>query len=404
MTRCVHRRWPPTLALLALLVATAVGSAAAGPGVPSAPVERPATRAVTPAPLIAQHGFADPAVEWYAGGLVAAATGPGNAIRAAAPGPVGPFVDLSPAFESWPSWAVPDKDVWAPDLAKVGGRWLMFYAVRVTDLGTEGRCIAVAAAPTPDATFHPVGDRPLVCPANAQTPRAEDRVRGRTRDLPREGVIDPSLFRSRRGKLFLLYRTQGMPSTIRMVRLASDGTRVPDLQKSRELIRNPGIVENPVLVQRDGRFVLLTSEGWFGHCRYRTLWQRSRSVWRLGGHPVAGARRPCVDRDLRPRRRRRPARGPGDPALPARLGVRPGQHLPVSAGLRQEGGREHARPEARVVRRAVAVDLRRPPIPRQVPGAVRDTPEPTTRVRWSCRRAPRARAGPATRRPRARAG
>ena len=113
-----------------------------------------------------------------AGGLVAAATGPGNAIRAAAPGPVGPFVDLSPAFESWPSWAVPNKDVWAPDLAKVGGRWLMFYAVRVTDLGTEGRCIAVAAAPTPDATFHPVGDRPLVCPANAQTPRAEDRVRG----------------------------------------------------------------------------------------------------------------------------------------------------------------------------------------------------------------------------------
>ena len=283
MTRCVHRRWPPTLALLALLVATAVGSAAAGPGVPSAPVERPATRAVTPAPLIAQHGFADPAVEWYAGGLVAAATGPGNAIRAAAPGPVGPFVDLSPAFESWPSWAVPDKDVWAPDLAKVGGRWLMFYAVRVTDLGTEGRCIAVAAAPTPDATFHPVGDRPLVCPANAQTPRAEDRVRDRTRDLPREGVIDPSLFRSRTGKLFLLYRTQGMPSTIRMVRLARDGTRVPDLQKSRELIRNPGIVENPVLVQRDGRFVLLTSEGWFGHCRYRTLWQRSRSVWRWAG-------------------------------------------------------------------------------------------------------------------------
>ena len=277
MTRRPGRPWPSTLALLILFTATALAPASASPGAPM--TGRAATPATAPTPLLAQHGFADPSIEWFAGGVVAAATGPGNAIRASAPGPGGPFDDLPTAFESWPSWAVPDRDVWAPDLAKVGGRWLMFYAVRVPGLGPEGRCIAVAAAPTPDATFTPLGGRPLVCPANADTPRAEDRVRGRARDLPREGVIDPSLFRSSRGKLFLLYRTQGTPSTIRMVRLAGGGTDVPDHQKSRELVRSPGIVENPTLVQRDGRFVMLTSEGWFGHCRYRTLWQRSRSVW-----------------------------------------------------------------------------------------------------------------------------
>jgi hypothetical protein len=280
MTRCPHRRWALALALLTLFAAAAVAPASAGRG---ASTPRPAARGTAPTPLLAEHGFADPAIERYAGGVVGAATGPDNAIRAAAPGRAGPFEDLPPAFESWPSWAVPDQDVWAPDLAKVGNRWVMFYAVRVSGVGSQGRCIAVAVAPTPDATFTPVGDRPLVCPANARTPRAEDRLRGRTRDLPRQGVIDPSLFRSRKGRLFLLYRTQGTPSTIRMVRLTRGGTRVPDHQKSRQLVRSPGIVENPVLVQKYGRFVLLTSEGWFGHCRYRTLWQRSRSVWDWAG-------------------------------------------------------------------------------------------------------------------------
>ncbi|MET1059291.1 MAG: family 43 glycosylhydrolase [Nocardioides sp.] len=275
MTRHPRRRWLLAPALLALFAAYAVAPASAG----RSTTPQAAARATAPTPLLAQHGFADPAIERYAGGVVGAATGPANAIRATAPGPAGPFEDLPPAFESWPSWAVPDQDVWAPDLVKVGSRWLMYFAVRVSGVGAQGRCIAVAAASTPDATFAPVGDRPLVCPTNARTPRAEDRVRGRARDLPREGVIDPSLFRSRKGRLFLLYRTQGTPSTIRMVRLTGGGTRVPDDQRSRQLVRSRGIVENPVLVQRDGRFVLLTSEGWFGHCRYRTLWQRSRSVW-----------------------------------------------------------------------------------------------------------------------------
>ncbi len=373
-----------------MLLVSVVASASAASGVPAA--KRLADPA--PTPLLAHHGFADPAVERYAGGVVAAATGPANAIRAAAPGPAGPFEDLPPAFEGWPAWAVPDQDVWAPDLAKVGGRWLMFYAVRVRGLGDRGRCIGVATAPTPEVTFTPVGDRPLVCPANADTPRAEDRVRGRARDLPREGVIDPSLFRSRKGRLFLLYRTQGMPSTIRMVRLARAGTSVPDHQKSRELVRRPGIIENPVLVQRDGRFVLLVSEGWFGHCRYRTLWQRSRSVWDWAGTRA----RVLVDRASTG------ICGPGgaDVLQDGRVsrlylhGWVCGEAgtAPCPAGFTKTEG--ESTPGQR--RALYGARLRWTSTARPHLGRFLEPSSAPTRARWSSRRGPRDRAAPATRR------
>jgi hypothetical protein len=228
--------------------------------------------------LIWERGFADPAVVERADGLLGVATGARGAVgRAGAPRPRGPWTDLPGSFGSEPDWVVPGEHVWAPDLARVDGRWLVYYAVRVEGVGTAGRCIAVAEAPAPDATFTPLADRPLVCPARAATPTASDTLATRGRALPRQGVIDPSLFR-RDGRLYLLYRTQGVPSTIRMVRLAPSGTRVAAGHRSRELVRSAGIVENPVLVQRRG-FVLFTSEGWFGHCRYRTRWQRSTSLW-----------------------------------------------------------------------------------------------------------------------------
>ena len=231
----------------------------------------------TPEPLIWAQGFADPAVVESSGGLLGVATGARNVARASASRADGPWTRMSGALDQQPGWVVPGRSLWAPDIARVDGRWLIYYAVRVDGVGPEGRCIAVAEAAAPDAKLTPDGDRPLVCPARAETPRASDTLATRSRSLPQQGVIDPSLFR-RAGRLYLLYRTQGVPSTIRMVRLAASGTRVASGHRSRELVRSPGIIENPVLVLRRG-FVLFASEGWFGHCRYRTRWQRSRSLW-----------------------------------------------------------------------------------------------------------------------------
>ena len=105
--------------------------------------------------------------------------------------------------------------------------------------------------------------------------------------MPRSGVIDPSGFRGRHGRRYLLYKTQRYPSSIRIVRLDAHGTRVHRHEHSRALLRRPGIVENPVLVRRGRHVVLFTSEGYYGGCDYRTTWRRAhrlRDLWRARPH------------------------------------------------------------------------------------------------------------------------
>jgi len=92
--------------------------------------------------------------------------------------------------------------------------------------------------------------------------------------LPLRGVIDPSSFIAPDGRRFLLYRTQGKPSTIRMIRLNATGTGT--FGRSRELIRDVGVLENPVMVRHGEWYYLITSRGDYGDCRYRTIWRRSK--------------------------------------------------------------------------------------------------------------------------------
>jgi hypothetical protein len=128
-----------------------------------------------------------------------------------------------------------------------------------------------------------VGGRPLVCPRRADAPKGWDHVPRFGQGLPITGVIDPSVFVDD-GLLHLAYKTQGLPSTIRLVRLAGNGTRPPrdergKRMRSREILRSQGTVENPALVRRGNHVVLFTSEGDYGRCRYRTTWRRSEDLW-----------------------------------------------------------------------------------------------------------------------------
>ena len=109
----------------------------------------------------------------------------------------------------------------------------------------QDRCIGVATAPDLSSTFTVLGNKPLVCPDYSTTIPAFDPVPGRV-GLPRRGVIDPSSYIAPDGRRFLLYRTQGTPSTIRMIRLNAAGTAT--FGRSRELIRDSGVLENPVMV------------------------------------------------------------------------------------------------------------------------------------------------------------
>ncbi|MEV7430804.1 family 43 glycosylhydrolase [Nocardioides sp. NPDC092400] len=229
-------------------------------------------------PVGGQRGFADPAVVRHAGGYVAVSTGP-YAPRATAPSATGPWTPARPALTRLPGWASSPR-IWAADVVRAGGRWLLYYSAPVRGLGPEGRCIGVARARDLLGEFRPVGRRPLVCPARARAPRAQDPVRKVRRVHARRGVIDPSGFRDRDGRRYLLYKTQTAPSTIRMVQLTVGGGRVMRGQRSHELVRRRGVTENPELVRRGRHLVLFTSEGYFGDCGYRTTYRRTTRLWR----------------------------------------------------------------------------------------------------------------------------
>jgi hypothetical protein len=121
-----------------------------------------------------------------------------------------------------------------------------------------------------------------VCPRRAETRTAYDVVPGaRASGLPRDGVIDPSLFVDD-GNLHLLYKTQGRPSSIRVVQLNGRGIRTArrpgEDARSVEVLRSERTVENPVVVRRSDQYVLFTSSGNFQTCRYRTVWRRSTDL------------------------------------------------------------------------------------------------------------------------------
>lgn len=274
----VRRGAAALLCALALLLGTLAGmpSAAVPAALPAGP---PALRAQ---PADDAHGFADPSVVRYDGGYLAVLTGL-NVPRAVAEQPTGPWTRTDVALPVLPAWAR-TAEVWASDLVEIGGQWVLYFSAPVRGLGRRGRCIGVATATDPLGSFVP-RPRPLVCPHQADTPRPDDLAgsKGRQRRLPRLGVIDPSAFTDR-GAPYLLYKTQGTPSSIRLLPLGADGTAKLRGTRSRELLRTPGIVENPLMVRHRGDLVLFTSEGSYRSCGYRTTWRRSPGLtrWRPG--------------------------------------------------------------------------------------------------------------------------
>ena len=102
------------------------------------------------------------------------------------------------------------------------GTWILYFSAEVAGLGLDGRCIGTATALDPTQTFVP-DERPLVCPKQGVTPPAYDKVKRRSRDLPKSGVIDPDFFQDKGGSRYVFYRTQSTPSSTRIVQLPATG-------------------------------------------------------------------------------------------------------------------------------------------------------------------------------------
>lgn len=108
------------------------------------------------------------------------------------------------ALPSVASWATPGA-TWAPAVAVLGGKYLMYYAVKA---GSD-ECVSVAASGSPRGPFTDSSTSPLVCQPSLG------------------GSIDPSPYFDGSGNPYLTWKSNGgsgQPATIWAQPLASSGT------------------------------------------------------------------------------------------------------------------------------------------------------------------------------------
>jgi arabinan endo-1,5-alpha-L-arabinosidase len=189
--------------------------------------------------------------------------------------------------DGWPDWLGdlfpgPDRNIWAPDLERIGGQWYLTYSRAV--FGTQDAAIGVATSPTldPDDPTYGWTDHGMVV-------RSEADAGGVT-------AIDPNLVVDEAGSVWLAWGSfwGGIalapfdPATYRLV---------PGVEPTILAKRTPWFhgIEGAHLMRRDGWWWLSTS---WGYCcsglrsHYAVRVGRSRD---LGGPYVDLAGRPLLE-------------------------------------------------------------------------------------------------------------
>jgi hypothetical protein len=176
------------------------------------------------------------------------------------------FNDALPCPARWaPDRAVGGrmtKEVWAPGVARIGGRSVAFYAVRER-LDIDRFCISVATSGSPLGPFVDTSTGPLVC------------------DSDPNGSIDPQPFVDADGSAWLLWKSEGVPGSlptrIWSRPLARGGTSFTPGSAPTELLRTSqawegSVVENPAMVRHQGRLLLFYSGNEHLSADYATGW------------------------------------------------------------------------------------------------------------------------------------
>ena len=153
------------------------------------------------------------------------------------------------------SWAAPFSEDWAPSVARLGGRYVLYYTAGRA--GDGQFCIGRATSDRPIGPFVDREPAALVCPHDGA-----------------DGVIDPSVFVDVNGAVWLHYKTTGLREVqlwaqpLQPDGLALGGPRTPLL--SATLAWENGGVENPEMVFDNGVYWLFYSANWWTDARYRT--------------------------------------------------------------------------------------------------------------------------------------
>lgn len=148
---------------------------------------------------------------------------------------------LGDALPAKPAWAATTQNFWAPHVARVGDRYVMYYSAEPD--GKRGRCLAVAVSVAPRGPFADSG-APLLCGPGIEH-------------------IDPMLFDDTRGGRRLLYWGSGR-HPIRAQPLAPDGLNflpgsAPTMLLSPDKRPFRSLIEGAWVVLRDGWYYLFYS-------------------------------------------------------------------------------------------------------------------------------------------------
>ena len=178
--------------------------------------------------------------------------------------------DAMPALAPWVRAKEPH--VWAPEVIKLGERYVLYYTAH--DRASDRQCVGAAVAGSPAGPFVDRADKPLVC------------------QVELGGTIDASPMLDG-GRLYLYFKSDGnccdKPTHIFAQELRPDGLGV--VGEPTRLLTNGRtwegkVIEAPTMVARDGKYTLLYSANDFGDGTY------------AAGHAAcAGPAGPCQPAD-----------------------------------------------------------------------------------------------------------
>lgn len=155
------------------------------------------------------------------------------------------------AMPVMPAWVKPSF-TWAPEVLKLGNRYLLYYTANHRK--QDKQCIGVAEASDPKGPFVDRRTEPLVC------------------QFELGGSIDANSFRDKDGKLYLYWKSDGnrigKPSALFGAQLSPDGLTLAgqpvDLKISDRDEWKQRVIEAPTMLRTPDGLALLYSGGYFG--------------------------------------------------------------------------------------------------------------------------------------------
>ena len=185
----------------------------------------------------------------------------------------GKRLDGMPVLAPW----VKAGRTWAPEVMRVGNRWLLYYTASHRKKNVQ--CIGVASADNPRGPFRDSSAEPMLC------------------QFELGGTIDANPFRDADGKLYLYYKSDGNAvgkgTAIWGQQMTADGLKVigaPVEMSKDDKKWEMKVVEAPTMVRSPTGYAMFYSAGYYG-------WNAEDRIspYSMGYASCAGPLGPCKD-------------------------------------------------------------------------------------------------------------